>query len=161
MRAFGKGQMFDNSTDSIPAPLSEPELATPQFDETARARARPVQPLVNSQTSTWIQRARSLTQALNARTRALALVVIAGLSVGALGGTLLVKQSAPIGNEFSVADPSDGATAGEAPDVSDETHLISAEAGVSGSDQTRRRGSRRQHRPAQQPRRAYRVAVIK
>lgn len=152
--------MIDNSTDSIPAAPSEPELATPQFDETARARARPVQPLVTTQTSSWVQRARSLTQAINARTRALALVVIAGLSVGALGGTLLVKQR-PISNEFSVADPSDGASAAEARNVSDETHLIFAEAGVSGSDQTQKRGSRRHYRPARQPRRAYRVAVIK
>ena len=154
--------MFDDRNDSTQI-IDEPEanLPPPRFDERAAANAQPVKPIRTSRISAL---AASLRQAVTSRSRALALVVIAGLATGTLAGMALVKEprltaESPTGNhsvsELAPADPlSDSQNQEPRAEGFDATGLQSASAGT-GIRRSRSRA--RSNRGA----RAYRVAVFR
>lgn len=79
----------DNSTHDMDEP--ELNLPAPLFDESATAKARPVQPISAARVSAWYKGVFSLHRAVTSSFRALVLVVIAGLVTGALVGMVWVK----------------------------------------------------------------------
>lgn len=85
--------MIDDRNDSTSV-IDEPEfnLTPPHFDESAAANAQPVEPIPASRLSAFHNRFASLRRAVTSGSRALILVVIAGLVTGALGGMVLVKE---------------------------------------------------------------------
>ena len=85
--------MIDDRNDSAHL-IDEPEdnLPPPHFDERAAANAQPVQPIQTGRVSAFHNLAASLRRAVTSRSRALALVVIAGLATGTLVGMALVKE---------------------------------------------------------------------
>jgi len=82
--------MIDDQNDSTHL-IDEPEsnLPPPNFDERAAANAQPVKPIRTSRISALVG---SLRQAVTSGSRALVLVVIAGLATGTLVGMALVKE---------------------------------------------------------------------
>src|SRR6266851_10506176 len=68
------------------------DLPPPRFDEMAVANAQPVQPIRTSRVSAFHDRVAYLRRAVTSRSRALALVVIAGLATGTLVGMAWVKE---------------------------------------------------------------------
>jgi len=154
--------MIDDRNDSTHL-IDEPEgnLLPPRFDEKAAANAQPVKPIRMSRISVL---AASLRQAVTSRSRALALVVIAGLATGALAGMALVKEpqvsaESPTGNhsvsELAPADPlNDSQNQEPRAGGFGDTGLQSASAGTG----IRRSRSRlRSSRGA----RAHRVAILR
>ena len=85
--------MIDDRNDSTHL-VDEPKLnlPPPRFDERTAANAQPVQPIRTSRVSAFYNRAASLRRAVTSRSRALALVVIAGLATGTLVGMAWVKE---------------------------------------------------------------------
>ena len=84
--------------------LSEADLESPQvvrFDETASANAKQVQPIPKSGVAGWIQRTQYARQLLTRRSKALALAMVGGFAIGALGHTMLAKE----GNSLPDASP--------------------------------------------------------
>src|SRR5687768_7961527 len=73
------------------------DVSPPRFDKCAAANAQPVQPIPASRLSAFHNHFASLRRAVSGGSRALILVVIAGLVAGTLGGMVLV-------NERQVAD---------------------------------------------------------
>ena len=63
-----------------------------RFDDNASANARPVQPLRSKGPVVLTQRLRDLGHTLSARTNALAVVVILGLTIGAASGAMLASR---------------------------------------------------------------------
>jgi hypothetical protein len=152
--------VIDESNNTVHFHTHE-ELAAPRFDEQARANAQPVVPIPTSRISVWFQRARSLRPIINARKKALAIAIIAGLSVGALGGTLLVKQQAPNSLEDSMAvSPTGEISATPNLETVTEANYAPTDAmsGVEVKVKPRRR-YRRGRAPG--PPRAYQVDVIR
>lgn len=165
--------MIDDSRDAENATATEFESPPPpHFDESASANAQPVQPIPASVVTVWFQHARSARQMLPVRTKALALVLVGGLAIGALGGTLLVKERklttgpAPVVEE-SAAEAS--ATTDASPDATEDA-VPNEETGAAqpgaielqGAAQTRSRNRSRRARPqTQRQPQAYRVGVIK
>ena len=135
--------------------LDHSKLEAPRFDESACANAQPVQPLPIKKTPTWARGLRSARLVLNGRTRALALVIIAGLATGSLGGTLLMNQYSEGDNESAiVSNPVVEESAASAPNEIDGMTTASA------TVVTTARRYRRARVMPQRFRRAYRVAVI-
>lgn len=140
---------------------------TPLFDESASARARPVEPIHldaepihQNLFNAWRGRMSSLATLLGNQTRALAIVVVIGLITGAVGGLLLVN-AAKANREAQLVDtlPNDPAA-----NVStNETQNLDAFASqLSTAAQSprpvRRKAKGRFH--SNKPR-AYRVAIIR
>jgi hypothetical protein len=160
--------MIDERTDSTHF-LNEPEpqLSSPQFDENASANAQPVQPIPASRVAAWRQHASSVWQAIAKRSRAFALVVIAGLATGTLGGMAWVQHSqtseSPAVNQ-SVSELPGAASKEEQPGapVIGGSDLQSTGSMITGPT-TGGRKSRMRGRSGRgtQATRAYRVAVIR
>lgn len=157
-----------NSLDSTEAEIESPPAV--RFDEVASANAKPVQPIATGGVAVWIQRAHERAhyarQMLTGRTKALALVLVGGLAIGTLGGTILVKQQAsstdaPAPVEQSVAETTQEAI--EKPLSSEEIVALDAAAiALQRASQTSsRRGRRRALPPVQRAPKAYRVGVIR
>jgi hypothetical protein len=85
--------MIDDGNDSTSS-IDEPEfnLPPPRFDESAASNAQPVQPIGASRASAMYDRVAPLGRALTSGSRALVLVVIAGLVTGTLGGMAWVEE---------------------------------------------------------------------
>jgi hypothetical protein len=152
-----------NSTHFINEP--EPQLPPPQFDANASANAQPVQPIRWARVAAWSEYARSLGRAIAKRSRTLAVVVIAGLATGTLGGMAWVQHS-QVANE----SPAMNESVSELPGAASQDEQPGA-AVIGGSDlqrtgsmiagpTTRIRRSRTRGRSSRAPR-AYRVAVIR
>ena len=154
-----------NSVDSIGAKFEFPPPA--RFDERANANARPVRPIPTSGVSVWIQRANYTRQMLTARTKALALVLVAGLAIGTFGGTILVRRgsssadSAPLQESTAETTAAQAATRDPAPN--DERSAVQASAmALQSAGQTSSQIRRHRNRPpVQRGQQAYRVGVIK
>jgi hypothetical protein len=147
-----------DSTRFIAEP--EPKLLSPRFDETAAANAQPVQPIPVSRGTVLTGRFASILPSIIGRSRMLAVVVIAGLIIGTLGGLWWVNdRNEPIGlaaeSESLSTLPVDADQGGE-PDaaVIGRTDPASAQ-----STLNRVRKSRKRARSGRAPR-AYRVAVL-
>lgn len=153
-----------NAVDSTEAEFESPPPA--YFDETASANAQPVRPIPTSRVSVWVQRAQNARQMLTARTKAVALVLIGGLAIGTLGGTMLVKQSSSQDSALvqeSTAKTSAPRAAPGDPAPNDETSAVEASAmALQSAGQTSRRIRRHRNRPpVQRGQQAYRVGVIR
>jgi hypothetical protein len=157
--------MIDDRNDSTHL-VDEPKLnlPPPHFDERATANAQPVEPIRASRVSALYNRADSLRRAVTSRSRALALVVIAGLATGTLVGMALVKEpqvtaESPSANhsvsELAPADPlNDSQNQQPGAEAIGVTGLERASAGT---------GIRRNRSKARSSRgaRAYRVAILR
>jgi hypothetical protein len=135
-----------------------------RFDESASANAQPVQPLSTSRVAAWKQRARSARELISSKTVVLVLVVIGGLAIGALGGTLLVRhhtsmtESAPVVEESTLEIPAEG----DSQKPADETRAGLPTTELSNAGRNSARGRNRRTRPnTWHAQRAYRVAVIR
>lgn len=161
--------MIDYNENSIEPTEAEFEFPPPaRFDEIASENAKPVQPIPTSGVAVWIQHAHYARQMLTHRTKASALVLIGGLAIGTLGGTMLVKErssspdAAPTVQE-SIAEKTAAQEATKNSGLNDATSAAEAAAmPLLGARQT---SSRIRHRridpPGQRGRRAYRVGVIR
>jgi hypothetical protein len=165
-----------NSTQFMDEP--EAQLSPPRFDENASANAQPVQPIPASRVAAWRQHAGSVWRAIGKRSRTLAVVVIAGLATGTLGGMAWVQHrqatsGSPAMNESvselpgaASQDEQPGAPVIGGPDVQSTGSMITGPT-------TRIRKSRTRARSGRSPQpsisagvrdrasRAYRVAVIR
>jgi hypothetical protein len=157
----GKIAMIDDGNDSTSL-IDEPEikLPPPRFDESATAHAQPVQPLRVSRASAFNDRVASLGRALTSGSRALVLVVIAGLATGTLGGMAWVEERRvtdvpPATNELSEVAQENPRNEEPRAEVSGITDLESIRPMTS---QTRK--GRWRTRSNRAPR-AYRVAVLR
>ncbi len=146
----------------------EGTLKTPIFDESANARARPVEPIQfgsepihQNRLNLWRARMSSVSGFLGNQTRALAVVVVIGLITGAAGGLLLVNASRG-DRPQEVVD-----TLGTDPDSvlsTKETGNLDAFASeLSAASQTQRPTIKRKARVRSRSNkpRAYRVAIIR
>ncbi len=106
-----------------------------------------------------MQRLRKAASLINAKNRAFAIVIIAGLAVGALGGTLLVNQQPPHVDEASgLAERV--TEAAEDSQTASESNV--APVGVMAVTENKVRPQRRYRRVRMPARpRAYQVAVIR
>jgi hypothetical protein len=152
--------MIDDGNDSTSL-IDEPEfsLPPPRFDESAASHARPVQRIGASRASTLRDRVTSLGRALTSGSRALVLVMIAGLVTGTLGGMAWVdeRQVADVPtttNELSDAAPENPQNEELHAEVSGVTDLQST--GLMTSQSRKGRSRVRPNRA-----RAYRVAVLR
>ena len=157
--------MIDDRNDSTYL-IAEPEgnLPPPHFDERATANAQPVQPIRTSRVSAFHNGAASLRRAVTSRSRALALVVIAGLATGTLVGMALVKgpqapAESPSSNhsvsELVPADPMNDSQNQEP--RAEGLGVIDLQSASAGTGVRRGRSRARSSRGA----RAYRVAIIR
>jgi hypothetical protein len=85
---------MNNDSNGSTQAVDEPEfnLPAPRFDERATAKAQPVQPISPSRVSSWRNTIGSMRRAISDSSKALALVVVAGLVTGTLGGMAWVKE---------------------------------------------------------------------
>lgn len=130
-------------------------LEPPRFDDSATAKAQPVEPISRSRFSNWFGKGGAVRGMITTKSRALALVVIAGLATGTLGGIALVNQSES-SNQINQT------TANESVSVLPNPNFETAETGARGLLLTGAVGNRRKIRvrPRVGGQRAYRVAVI-
>lgn len=157
--------MIDDRKDSTHL-IDEREgnLPTPHFDERATANAQPVQPIRTSRVSGFHHSAASLRRAVANSSRALALVVIAGLATGTLVGMAWVKEphataESPSANrsvsELAPADPLNDSQNQEPP--AEEFGVTGLQSASAGTGIRRGRSRARASRGA----RAYRVAILR
>ncbi|MDQ1707393.1 MAG: hypothetical protein QOJ88_604 [Pyrinomonadaceae bacterium] len=158
--------MSDEKKNNYPDATSPAlELAPPRFDEVASAKAQPVKPLPARGFGVSFPRTHSVLAPLKIRNKAMALLLVAGMAMGALGGTLLVRQrqsgsEAPALSETAARTGTleagvDGSRGGESLDALANALQNSAKR----TSEMRSRQGRR-HRVQSQPQ-AYRVGVIK
>lgn len=157
--------MSDDRNDSAHL-IGEPELnlTAPLFDERATANAQPVQPIPTSRGSGFNNRAAALRRALTSSSRALALVVIAGLATGTLVGMAWVKEP-----QVTAVSPSASESASESaptdllngsPNSEPRAETVGGTGLQSASPATGIRGGRSRLRSTRATR-AYRVAVLR
>ena len=161
--------MIDDTRGSVDFNEAKFETMPPAFfDEAASANAKPVQPIPKGRIRAWVQRARNRRPLVMAKTKALALVLIGGLALGILGGTMLVKVSqwsrdATPANEEEIAETTEAPGAVGNAEPSRETRALDTFAtplqrpGPASSANRRHRVRAR----VQSANRAYRVAVIR
>lgn len=133
-------------------------LPPPRFDESATAKAQPVEPIRRSRLSSWLGKGSSV-RGMITKSRALALMVIAGLATGTLGGIALVKHSERIDQATSRELVSSSSI--EDPEF---RGFATAETGAHGFLATGAVGGRRRIRARARTggaQRAYRVAIIR
>lgn len=153
---------------SISNQTGKGSLATPLFDDSASARARPVEPIQlgaepvhRNPFKGWRGRISSIPKALGNQTRALVVVVLIGLITGAVGGFLLVKaargDSQAVVAETLSNEPNAELTANETQNLDAFASELSTAA------QTQRTTLKRNTRvrPRSNKPRAYRVAIIR
>ncbi len=152
----------DEYTHSIDEP--ESRLQPPRFDERATAKARPVQPLPTDHVSPWHKGVVYFQRAFNSSSRALVLVVIAGLVTGTLGGMAWVKEhpvtevSSTANESVSELAPADSPKDSQNEEPRAEVFGVTDLQDASPARQIRKGRSRPKTSRAQ---RAYRVAVIR
>jgi hypothetical protein len=162
---------MNDSKNSVGSPEVGFEFPPPGlFDEIASAKAQPVRPIPTSRVSVWIQRAHDTAhdtrQMLTTRTKALALVLVGGLAIGTLGGTMLVKQrfspdAAPVVQESAAETTTAQAAPGDpSPNTEPSAEEASAMA-LQSVTKTSSRIRRHRHRLPVQRSQAYRVDVIR
>lgn len=160
--------MIRGTNKAVDSTETEPDFPPPaHFDDVASAEAQPVRPIPRKGFSVWLDRANHARMKLNVRPKALALVLVGGLAIGTLGGTMLVKEDssshevAPAEQPVGVADPSQDPL--EDTVSSDATVALDATANaLQRADQTSSRIRHRRSRSSgQRSTRAYRVAVIR
>jgi len=149
----------DFVTDNEEAQLPPP----PRFDERASANAQPVKPLLTSRPASWMQRARDFQRKVGVKTKTLALVVAAGLAIGAASGAMLANRSQSSLPTPVIEQPSaeTAATEDAIKETASTVETISAQTAVVAPPKPAhiRRHSRAPRGRAQP--RAYRVAVLK
>jgi hypothetical protein len=152
----------DDSTHDIDEP--ESNLPPPRFDETATAKARPVQPIPADRVSAWHKGVVSLRRKVTSSSRALVLVVIAGLVTGTLGGMAWVKErqvtdaSSTANQSVSELGPADS----HSDSPNDEPRAeVSGVTDLQGAPPARQIRKGRSRTRSSRPPRAYRVAVIR
>lgn len=157
--------MVDDQNDSTHV-IDEPEenLPPPRFDERATANAQPVQPIRTDRVSAFYNGAASLRRAVTSRSRALALVVIAGLATGTLVGMALVKDHQVTAESPSANPPVSELAPADQPNDSQNQEPRAEGLGVNGLQSAsaaigihRVRSRARSSRGA----RAFRVAIIR
>jgi hypothetical protein len=137
-----------------------------RFDDDASAKAQPVQPLPASRVALWTQRLRDAGQKLGGRTKAFALVMIGGLTIGAASGAMLATRhqaSVSMQTMQQSIDETVG-TEGLNQDTSPTRDMIGAEGSAMAMQRAVQPVRIRRHRSslgAPGQRRAYRVAVLK
>jgi len=154
------------TVDSTEGGFESPPAA--HFDEVANANAKPVQPIPTSGVAVWIQRAQYARQLFTARTKALALALVGGLAIGALGHTMLVKEASSLPDATPVVQQSNADTTATQ-NATNDTGLNYKSPGAQVSAMTVQSAGQassgiRRHRnrsPLQHGQRAYRVAVIR
>ncbi|MEK6281796.1 MAG: hypothetical protein AABN95_15690 [Acidobacteriota bacterium] len=142
----------------------DPSLPTPLFDANASASAQPVEPIRRSRISILRQKVGSLRSSMSSQSRALALVIIVGLTIGALGGLVLVNLARNSQQPAVLVAPSNDS----APEIRDAEaqKLDTFAAGLTGrsvqpsAPVITRTGKARTRWRTNRPR-AYRVAVIR
>jgi len=157
--------MIDDRNDSTHL-IDEPEgsLPPPHFDERATANAQPVQPIRTSRVSGFPNLAASLRRAVTSSSRALVLVVIAGLATGTLVGMAWVKEPQATAESHS-ANHSVSELAPADPLSDSQNQQPGAEAiGVAGLERASAGTGIRRSRSRAKPNRggrAYRVAILR
>jgi hypothetical protein len=135
-----------------------------RFDDRASANAQPVEPPPKSGPDLWRQRARDFQRKVGVRTKALALVVVGGLAIGAASGAMLANR-----HQSSLATPvieqsnvETAATEDPIKETASTGETISAQGATMAMQGTVQPARIRRNRSGgrTQPR-AYRVAVIK
>jgi hypothetical protein len=157
--------MIDERDDST-HDINEPELnlPPPRFDERATAKARPVQPIPADRDSAWHKGVDYFRRALSSSSRALVLVVIAGLVTGTLGGIAWVKerQVTDVSSTANESVPELGTPDTHSDSPNDEPRAevfgVNDLQGASPAPQIRK--GRARTRSSRSPR-AYRVAVVR
>ena len=142
------------------------ELPPPaRFDDDASANAQPVLPLPNGGVAQWAQHSRHAPRRPGGRVKSLALVVIAGLTIGVASGAMLAsRHQAYVSTQAVQQSNVKSAGNDESSDESSPARdMIGAEASVmamqSAVQPVRIRRHRSSLRQPGQPR-AYRVAVL-
>lgn len=157
---------MNNDSNGSTQAVDEPEfnLPPPRFDERATAKAQPVQPISPSRVSAWRNTVDSMRRAISDSSRALALVVFAGLVTGTLGGMAWVKQQQTTDIVPSVNESVSELAPPESQKDSQNEEPRAAVFGVtdlrSPKLATRIRKGRSRVRSSRVPR-AYRVAVLR
>lgn len=152
----------DNSTHGIDEP--ELSLPPPRFDERATAKARPVQPIPADRVSPWHKGVVYFQRAFTSSSRALVLVVIAGLVTGTLGGMAWIKEhpvtnmSLPANESVSELAPADSPNDSQNEEPRAEVFGVTDLQDASPARQIRKGRSRTKTSRAPH---AYRVAVIR
>ena len=147
----------DRNVSKHPTEALEFNLSMPRFDEKAAANAQPVQPLPVSRVSAL---AASVRHGVTSGSRALVLVVIAGLATGTLAGMAWVKGPQVIDASTTASQP----VSELAPNNSLNEEPRAEVFGVADLQSTMPMTARiRRSRPRIRPNRgtrAYRVAVL-
>ena len=149
----------DFVTDNEEVPLPSPHDLT-----SAPARTRsPVKPLPTSRPASRMQRARDFQRKVGVKTKTLALVMVAGLAIGAASGAMLANrnQSSSLTPVIEQSNDETAATEDTIKETASTGETISALTAVMA---TPRSAHIRRHSPAPRRRtqpRAYRVAVLK
>jgi hypothetical protein len=152
----------DDSTHDIDEP--DLNLPPPRFDERATAKAQPVQPIPADRVSAWRKGVAYFNRAFTSSSRALVLVVIAGLMTGTLGGMVWVKErqvtdvSLPANESVSELAPADTPNASQKDEPRAEVFGVTNLQDGNPARQIRKGRSRT--KSSRGPR-AYRVAVIR
>jgi hypothetical protein len=142
--------------------INQASLPPPLFDDTAAAKAQPVQPLSPNRVGGWLQRMQ-VNKFLTRRVLAFAIVIASGVVAGAAGGAMLVKQRDADNSavERQTAQPNAAVSPGEA---AFEATTIASESVLT---QPRRKLGRLHKRgrvwisSAPSAQRAYKVATIR
>jgi hypothetical protein len=156
--------MTDDSNKFVQQTVTEEfEYPPPaRFDDSASANAQPVEPLPTSRIVVWKQRVSSARRMISGKTIVLTLVIIGGLAIGAVGGTMLVRQRASLTDSAPVIDAPTTETTTDSQRPAHEPRAEVSTAELPNALQTnsrfRNRRTPRTTRRTQQ--RAYRVAVI-
>jgi hypothetical protein len=143
--------------------INQAPLPPPLFDDTAAARAQPVQPLSSNGFVRWLQRVQ-VNKFLTRRVLAFAIVIASGVVAGAAGGAMLVKQRDASDNAALERQMSQPNAALTPDDAAVRGLTIAPDSDVTPS----RRNPRRRHKRgrvwmsiAPAPQRAYKVATIR
>jgi len=143
--------------------VNQEPLPAPVFDDTAAAKAQPVQPLSSNRFVRWLQRVQ-VNKFFTRRVLAFAIVIASGVVAGATGGAMLVKQG---GANDKAADERQTAPPNAAVTPAEDAFQATTMASDLDSTQTRRNRARRHKRGrvwmsvAGSPQRAYKVATIR
>jgi hypothetical protein len=161
---FGVMKMTDDRNSIEINQAEDASLPTPLFDANASASAQPVEPIRRSRMSILTQRVGLLGNYMSSQSRALAVVIIIGLTAGSLGGIVLVNFDRSSQQPAVLAAPST-VSAPEVPDAeAQKLDIFAAElAGTSEqpfAPSITRTGKARTRWRTNRPR-AYRVTVIR
>ena len=154
--------MIDDSNGYLDSSDTQLELPPPRFDEHASASAQPVEPIPAQPRAISARRSYPALATVQIKRKAFALLLLAGMAIGALGGTLLVKERRAGSETAAVPNTVQGVTAdveGREPTNENLDGLANA------LQDSRKRDSRIRSRHSRHQRlnlsQAYRVGVIR